>query len=211
MKKMGFVALAAAMPLAPATANTCWKTAAIEAAQVRDMDMMLMVSALRCRGTAHNFLPAYNRFVQEKRVALTGLNDELRAHFRAQVGPIAGLGAYDDYVTGLANIYGAGVGGLACRDLQSIADAANALPPTRSALLELAAAAGLSARINGARCDVVVAVASEAKPANVAPVASAVPEVVAMASTSPTAEPAPAAIAAPTVTIAAATVRGPAQ
>jgi hypothetical protein len=195
MKKLVFAALAAAMPLAPATANTCWKTAAIEAAQVRDMDMMLMVSALRCRGTAHNFLPAYNRFVQDKRVALTGLNDELRAHFRAQVGPIAGLGAYDDYVTSLANIYGAGVGGLACRDLQSIADAANALPPTRSALLELAAAAGMTARINGARCDVVIALADTAKPKEPTPATAAAVSAI---------------VAAPTVTVAAA-VRGPAQ
>lgn len=161
MRKFLAVAVATMMPLTPATAASCWKKTAVEAAQVRDFEMMLMVSALRCRATGSNFLPAYNRFVQEKRAALTQINDELREHFRSVVGPVGALGAYDNYVTGLANLYGAGAEGLACRDLQSITDAANALPPTRAALLELADAAGISPHLSGARCDVLVAVADE--------------------------------------------------
>lgn len=159
MKKLLAALLAATMPLAPATAATCWKTTAVEAAQIRDFEMMLMVSALRCRATGNNFLPAYNRFIREKRDTLTQVNDELREHFRSVVGPVGALGAYDNYVTGLANVYGAGADGLACRDLQSITDAANALQPTRAALLELADAAGITPHLSGARCDVIVAVA----------------------------------------------------
>lgn len=166
MKKILAALLAATMPLAPATAATCWKPAAVEAAQIRDFEMMLMVSALRCRSTGNNFLAAYNRFVREKRIALTGVNDELREHFRTMVGPVGALGAYDNYVTSLANVYGAGADGLACRDLQSITDAANALPPTRSALLELADAAGVSPHLSGARCDVVMAVAGKERETN---------------------------------------------
>ena len=161
MKKILAAALAATMPLAPAHAAACWKPVAVEAAQIRDFEMMLMVSALRCRATGNNFLPAYNRFIREKRDALTQVNDELREHFRSVAGPIGALGAYDNYVTGLANIYGAGADGLACRDLQSITDAANALPATRSAILELADAAGVSPHLSGARCDVVMAVAGQ--------------------------------------------------
>ena len=93
---------------------------------------------------------------------LTQVNDELREHFRSVVGPVGALGAYDNYVTGLANIYGAGADGLACRDLQSITDAANALPPGRAALLELADAAAITPHLSGARCDIVTAVAAKA-------------------------------------------------
>ncbi|WP_176591114.1 hypothetical protein [Sphingobium sp. EM0848] len=163
MRKLIAAALAATMPLAPATAATCWKQTAVEAAQIRDFEMMLMVSALRCRGTGNNFLAGYNRLIREKRDALTQVNDELREHFRSAAGPVGGLNAYDNYVTGLANIYGAGADGLACRDLQSITDAANALPPTRSALLELSDAAGIRPHLSGARCDVVMAIAGKAQ------------------------------------------------
>lgn len=162
MRKLIAAALAATMPLAPATAATCWKQTAVEAAQIRDFEMMLMVSALRCRATGNDFLASYNRFIRDKRGALTQVNDELREHFRAAAGPLGALGAYDNYVTGLANVYGAGAEGLGCRDLQSITDAANALPPTRSALLELADAAGISPHLSGARCVVVVALAGKA-------------------------------------------------
>ena len=159
MKKFVAAVIAAMMPLAPASAASCWKPVAVEAAQIRDFEMMLMVSALRCRATGNNFLPAYNRFIRDKRDALTQVNDELRDHFRSEVGPVGALGAYDNYVTGLANIYGAGADGLACRDLQSITDAANALPASRSALLELADAAGVIPHLSGARCDAMIAVA----------------------------------------------------
>lgn len=161
MKKVLAAAFAVMMPLTSATAATCWKPTAVEAAQVRDFEMMLMVSALRCRATSNNFLPAYNRFINDKRAALTEVNDELREHFRSVVGPVGALSAYDNYVTGLANVYGAGAEGLACRDLQSITDAANALPPTRAALLELADAAGITPHLSGIRCDVVMALANK--------------------------------------------------
>jgi hypothetical protein len=172
MQKFVAAAIAAAMPLAPASAATCWKPVAVEAAQIRDFEMMLMVSALRCRSTGSNFLAAYNRFIREKREALIQVNDELREHFRLMAGPVGALGAYDNYVTQLANVYGAGPDGLACRDLQSITDAANALPPTRSALLELADAAGVTPHLSGARCDVVMAIAGKERESR-APVAVA--------------------------------------
>ena len=165
MKKFVAAMIAAAMPLAPASAAPCWKKVAVEAAQIRDFEMMLMVSALRCRSTGSNFLADYNRFIREKRDALTQVNDELREHFRSVVGPVGALGAYDNYVTSLANVYGAGAEGLACRDLQSITDAANALPATRAALLELSDAAGTTPHLSGARCNVVMAIAGqEAEP-----------------------------------------------
>lgn len=167
MKKFVAAAIAAVMPLAPASAAPCWNKVAVEAAQIRDFEMMLMVSALRCRATGSNFLASYNRFIREKRDALTQVNDELREHFRSVAGPVGALGAYDNYVTGLANVYGAGAEGLGCRDLQSITDAANALAPTRSALLELSDAAGITPHLSGARCGVVMAIAGREARASV--------------------------------------------
>lgn len=181
MKKFAIAALAAAISFAPAHASTCWKTGAAEAAQVRNFEMMLMVSALRCRTSSNNFLPAYNRFVQEKRAALTEVNDALRAHFSEAVGQVNGLGAYDDYVISLANSYGAGVNGLICRDLEALTAAANALPADRISLLKLTDAAGITPRLNAARCSDVAQIAQAGAPAPVAPQAPAI----AMATSAP--------------------------
>ena len=71
---------------APAQAASCWSVQAVEAAQVRDFETMLMVSALRCRNTGVNFLDEYNAFVRGKRAALTQVNEELRGQFRQLVG-----------------------------------------------------------------------------------------------------------------------------
>ncbi|WP_256869290.1 hypothetical protein [Sphingobium lactosutens] len=197
MNKLVIAALAATMPLAPATASTCWNNAAAEAAQIRNFEVMLMVSALRCRTGENDFLPAYNRFVREKRAALLEVNEALRLHFIDAAGPVKALDAYDDYVISLSNSYGAGVSGLACRDLESLAMAATALPADRASLLKLTAAAGIAPRLNGARCDDVVRIAQAATaPASAEPaqnVALAAPATTtAIAPKAPTAKAGPA-------------------
>lgn len=161
MKKIICAALAAAMPLAPASAATCWKKDHVEAAQVRNFKMMLMVSALRCNTSAYDFLPAYNQFVREKRTALVEVNDALRSHFADVAGLEGGLDAYDDYVIMLANSYGAGAGGLECRDLQAIQAAANAVPANRAAIWKLSESAGIAPRIDAPQCDMAIALAND--------------------------------------------------
>lgn len=146
------IGVTAALTATHAQAATCWSTQAVEAAQVRDFETMLMVSALRCRNTGMNFLSDYNAFIRGKRTALTQVNDELRAHFRKAAAGKAALDAYDRFATQLANSYGAGAAGLDCADLASLMRAANAAPATRAALVTLAQRAGAEPKLPNNSC-----------------------------------------------------------
>ena len=151
---IGAMAILSAVPV---QAASCWSTQAVEAAQVRDFETMLMVLALRCRNTGVNFLDEYNSFVRTKRTALTQINDDLRAQFQKAMGAGAALNAYDRYVTQLANSYGAGAEGLDCADMQSLVRAGNAAAPSRAALVTLAQRAGANPRLPGSACPVTIA------------------------------------------------------
>ncbi|MBK5264810.1 MAG: hypothetical protein JJE34_06185 [Alphaproteobacteria bacterium] len=153
------VCVSASLAAVPAQAASCWSTQAVEAAQVRDFEMMLMVSALRCRNTNANFLDEYNGFVRAKRVALTQVNDDLRSQFEKTLGAKAALNAYDRYATQLANSYGAGAEGLDCSDMQSLVQAANGAQSSRAALVTLAQRAGANPRLPGDKCPTTYAAA----------------------------------------------------
>lgn len=141
-----------AVPVNAAQA-ACWTETAISAAKVRDMETMLMVSALRCRTADPSILPAYNNFVRTSRVALTQVNDTLRRQFADQ----GGLNGYDRYVTSIANRYGAGAEGLTCDDMSSILAAAQSESGSLAGLARLATAANVEPVLTGSRCNVVVA------------------------------------------------------
>lgn len=151
------IGVTAAFAATQAQAATCWSTQAVEAAQVRDFETMLMVSALRCRNTGMNFLSDYNSFIRSKRTALTQVNDELRSHFQKAAAGKAALDAYDRFVTQLANSYGAGTEGLDCADMASLMRAANAAASTRAALVTLAQRAGAAPRLPNNSCPVTFA------------------------------------------------------
>ena len=142
-KALGAAATTALLA-SPANAG-CWTDAAYQAAQVRELDTMLMVQALRCRKTSANFLSSYNRFVQVSRPALLQANAELKAHF-------GGLNAYDNYMTTVANRYGAGTGDLDCHDTAAIVRAALATKGSSEALYRLAVDAKMEPAIDGSRC-----------------------------------------------------------
>jgi hypothetical protein len=150
--KLTLALLAMAVPASQAQA-ACWTKTAEEAARIRDMDTMLMVTALRCRQTGDDFLPAYNRFVKESRPALLRVNETLRAHF----APAGGLNAYDHYVTSLANGYGAGTGDLSCANTASVLDAAIAERGSYEGLSRLAEATGGGPLLPGGRCSMTLA------------------------------------------------------
>lgn len=149
-------ALIAALVSTPVQAQ-CWTPQAVAAAEVRDFETMLMVSALRCRASGQNFLHRYNHFVRQGRPALTEANDRLRAHFSAEVGPARGLNAYDRYVTSIANQYGGGTEGLSCRDLASIVEAAIDEASTFNGIHRVAQRADMRPRLSGGRCSFKVA------------------------------------------------------
>ncbi len=145
-------AVLAAVPVTSAQA-ACWGENAITAAKVRDMETMLMVSALRCRSTDTQILGSYNKFVRSSRVALTQVNNTLRQQFADQ----GGLNAYDRYVTSVANRYGAGSDGLSCADMSSILSAAQAEGGSLPGLSRLATAAGVEPVLTGHRCAIAIA------------------------------------------------------
>jgi hypothetical protein len=147
------IALAATVIIAAPAQASCWKADQVAAAKVRDLETMLMVSALRCRAQG-NMLARYNKFVVNARPALTQVNDTLRSHFAESVGAGRSLNAYDSYVTRIANRYGAGAEGLSCSDLSSITDAAVSERPSFQALAALADRAGVEPLLDGGACSV---------------------------------------------------------
>lgn len=145
-------AVLVAVPVTSAQA-ACWSETAVNAARIRDMETMLMVSALRCRSTDAHILGAYNSFVRTSRVALTQVNNTLRNQFADQ----GGLNAYDRYVTSIANRYGAGAEGLSCDDMSSILSAAQSEAGSLAGLGRLAKAAHVEPVLTGNRCPVALA------------------------------------------------------
>lgn len=146
------VAAAVVAMLANPANAACWSDAAYKAAQIRELDTMLMVEALRCRKTRANFVGDYNRFIVANRPTLIKANAALKAHFAAQVGEKGALNAYDRYMTTVANRYGAGSEGMDCRDVAGIVDDALAAKGSAEALYQIADRADLDPNIRGRRC-----------------------------------------------------------
>ncbi len=133
----------------------CWTPQAVEAAQVRELETMLMVASLRCRLSGSNFIGDYNGFVRASRPTLSAANDKLREHFDGA----GGLNAYDRYVTGIANRYGGGVGGMNCKDFQAVLDDARDAKGSMPRLVRLASAVEIKPTLPGGRCTTTVAAA----------------------------------------------------
>ncbi|RXR31093.1 hypothetical protein [Sphingobium fluviale] len=144
---------------AQAAAN-CWSDTAYEAAQLRDMDMMLMVATLRCRMKGTDFSTDYNKFVVDKRPILAAANIEIQTEFAKSVGKAKALGAYDDFMTKIANSYGNGMTGMACQDFAALARTAAEAPAVRASLVTLANEIGSKPPVPIARCSATVAMAS---------------------------------------------------
>lgn len=148
------VATAAAMAMLAGSANAgCWSDAAYKAAQLREFDTMMMVEALRCRKTAANFVHHYNAFVVASRPALLRANADLKGHFEKLHGARQALNAYDNYMTTVANRYGAGTEGLDCNDMASVVQAAIATDGSPEALQQVVAAANMVPSIASERCE----------------------------------------------------------
>jgi len=106
--------IAGAMP-AQAIAGA---SARSEAEQLRKLDIMLMVTGLRCRTTAHDFRADFAAF---EAAHLRDLNDaaaELRQGLVASAGVAGAARALDRISTGMANQYGQGHPWLDCAQLK---------------------------------------------------------------------------------------------
>ena len=127
----GILSLALATPSA---AQGCWNGSTVKAAKIRDLQTILMVGALQCRGSGHDVLADYNRFVKKHRVAIAAHNDVLKSHF-VRTGNARG---YDRFTTALANGRSADtVDPDFCRQTAALArDLANASPAEIEAAAE---------------------------------------------------------------------------
>ncbi len=189
-RKMAVAAalLASVSQQSASAAVTCWDNASINAAKVREMETMLMVSALRCNVTNKNVLPAYNAFIRAVRPTLNGVNDTLKKFFAKKVSG-NGMVAYDAYVTAVANKYGSGGSGMSCDEMTALLGEAALSAGSLDQLITLSDRAGVKPYVLSEQC---------VAPA-VAPVVIAAPEpVAAPVAAAPAPAPAiPVAVVAP--------------
>lgn len=101
--------------------QSCWDDTAQDAAKISNLNMMLMVTALRCRNGQDNFLVQYNKFVRANNALLGSQNSLIRAQFVRTIGAKGAESALDKLATGYANSYGAGHPTMGCKELKELA------------------------------------------------------------------------------------------
>ncbi len=98
------LALAATGAAVPMQAQArCWTAREASAAQLREMQTMLMVAALRCRASRIDITADYDDFVASQREVLAHANIVIKQHFADEGGTQAD---YDRFATSLANGFG---------------------------------------------------------------------------------------------------------
>ncbi len=107
------MALGAAMPAQASDAGG-------SAEKLRRLDIMLMVTSLRCRTTADNFTAEYGNFTTNHLSELNHASDQLRADLAQRNGHMGSARALDRISTVMANAYGQGHPWLGCRDLKMV-------------------------------------------------------------------------------------------
>ena len=144
------LAVAALCVASPAQAAGCWGPRAIAAAKLRNLDIMLMVTALRCRTGPDDFQPDYYAFSAAHRGELGAANVVLNA----QLDEVPH--ALDNLSTSIANSFGGGHSELGCSDLgQLTRDLTNSQVP--GALLSAADALVGAPTIPATACTVRIA------------------------------------------------------
>lgn len=124
LTKTALAAVVAALTVQPAQA--CWTNASQDAAKIKHLNTMLMVTALRCRNTPDNFLPHYNRFVIKHNALIGSQNNVLKSHLSQTYGAGGAVNALDRMSIGFANSYGNGHKRMGCKELKQLAaDLAN--------------------------------------------------------------------------------------
>src|ERR1700712_4464812 len=105
MKNMGWLALGAGLSLAiaPAAQAACFAQATLGEAKLRTLDVMLMVSSLRCRTGAEDFQADYGRFVDANRAELSRANHVILDDFAARMGAARASAEMDRTSVRIAN------------------------------------------------------------------------------------------------------------
>ncbi len=89
-----------------------------DAEKLRRLDIMLMVTGLRCRSTAHNFQADYGRFTTKHIATLNAASRQLQSQLATRVGPDKAVRALDKISVTMANTYGQGHPWLSCAQLK---------------------------------------------------------------------------------------------
>ena len=134
----GIAALTLALPV-PAHANSIGRSGT-GAEKLRKLDIMLMVTSLRCRTTADNFQADYAQFSANHLADLNAANRALKAELTAQYGSAGVDRALDRLSVVMANTYGQGHPWLDCHELKQVARSladAHGMAPLEEAAAEL--------------------------------------------------------------------------
>jgi len=116
---LGVSASLAVMLAAVAPAQAAGTSGGAE--KLRRLDIMLMVTSLRCRTTSDNFNAEYQAFTTSHLSELNQANDELRSDLASQYGSAGSARALDRISTVMANTYGQGHPWLSCHELRNVA------------------------------------------------------------------------------------------
>jgi len=122
MGKFGKIMAAAASlammgtAVAPAQAASTYASAE----NLRKLDIMLMVTALRCRHGADNFQRDYEKFAVKHGVALQGAAHTLQASYQGKYGKKGAKRQLDTISVSMANKYGQGHPWLECAQLKEV-------------------------------------------------------------------------------------------
>jgi hypothetical protein len=105
----------------PAAGPDAHATAMMRAGRLKQLDIMLMVTALRCRAGADDFQADYHAFEAAHMDAINDASRLILAEATARLGADAGHVEMERVVTATANRYGNGHPWLGCGDLHHLA------------------------------------------------------------------------------------------
>ena len=115
-KAMAGAAMAGLLVAMPARAETM-----SSAEKVRRLDIMLMVTGLRCRSGEDNFQADFQRFEARHLTELNAAARTLAADYAGRMGKAGADKALDRISVSIANNYGNGHPWLGCHELKSVA------------------------------------------------------------------------------------------
>ena len=114
------------------------RDAAESAEAIRELNMMLMATSLRCRQTRFDFRSEYKAFTRFNLHHLNRAHADLLSNLTVRYGKTGGIRALDRKDSDLANRYGNGHPWLNCAELYDLAGWI-AVPLDRTTLAEIAA------------------------------------------------------------------------
>jgi hypothetical protein len=91
-----------------------------QAEKLRRLDIMLMVTGLRCRTGPDNFQTDYGRFTTAHISTLNAASNTLKADYSRRYGPAGANRAIDKLSVQMANAYGQGHPWLNCGQLKAV-------------------------------------------------------------------------------------------